>query len=194
MDDLIQRARNGDGEAFAALFEYGKQPLWRAAMAVLGNVDDASGALQETAVKAWRAMPRFGGRSAVNTWFMRILLRVCYDMRRQRNRETPCAMGLFAADVDGSGVWWEPSVDQMLAGAGVRRDPDRDEALEPAEALEEHPDLVLVLFYVNDFPVRQISQIMNVSEGAVRTRLSRARDRFKVAYSQGSNEEVEVAR
>ena len=126
MDDLIQRARNGDGEAFATLFEYGKQPLWRAAMAVLGNVDDASDALQETAVKAWRAMPRFGGRSAVNTWFMRILLRVCYDMRRQRNRETPCAMGLFAADVDGSGVWWEPSAGQMLAGAGVRRDPDRD--------------------------------------------------------------------
>ena len=141
MDDLIQRARNGDGEAFATLFEHSKQPLWRAAMAVLGNVDDASDALQETAVKAWRAMPRFGGRSAVNTWFMRILLRVCYDMRRQCNRETPCAMGLFAADVDGSGVWWEPSAGQMLAGAGVRRDPDRDEALEPAEALEEHPDL-----------------------------------------------------
>ena len=135
MDDLIQRARNGDGEAFAALFEYGKQPLWRAAMAVLGNVDDASDALQETAVKAWRAMPRFGGRSAVNTWFMRILLRVCYDMRRQRNRETPCAMGLFAADVDGSGVWWEPSADQMLAGAGVRRDPDRDEALDVRDAI-----------------------------------------------------------
>ena len=185
MDDLIQRARNGDGEAFATLFEYGKQPLWRAAMAVLGNVDDASDALQETAVKA------------VNTWFMRILLRVCYDMRRQRNRETPCAMGLFAADVDGSGVWWEPSAGQMLAGAGVRRDPDRDEALDVRDAiasLSADDRLVLVLFYVNDFPVRQISQIMNVSEGAVRTRLSRARDRFKVAYSQGSNEEVEVAR
>ena len=194
MDDLIQRARNGDGEAFAALFEYGKQPLWRAAMAVLGNVDDASDALQETAVKAWRAMPRFGGRSAVNTWFMRILLRVCYDMRRQRNRETPCAMGLFAADVDGSGVWWEPSVDQMLAGAGVSL------AVRALWGLEldvwQYVGIagLLVLFYVNDFPVRQISQIMNVSEGAVRTRLSRARDRFKVAYSQGSNEEVEVAR
>ena len=169
MDDLIQRARNGDGEAFAALFEYGKQPLWRAA----------------TAVKAWRAMPRFGGRSAVNTWFMRILLRVCYDMRRQRNRETPCAMGLFAADVDGSGVWWEPSVDQMLAGAGVRRDPDRDEALDVRDAiasLSADDRLVLVLFYVNDFPVRQISQIMNVSEGSrlpirkARTRKLRWRD------------------
>ena len=195
MDDLIQRARNGDGEAFATLFEHSKQPLWRAAMAVLGNVDDASDALQETAVKAWRAMPRFGGRSAVNTGFMRILLRVCYDMRRQRNRETPCAMGLFAADVDGSGVWWEPSAGQMLAGAGVRRDPDRDEALDVRDAIASlSADDRLGLFYVNDFPVRQISQIMNVSEGAGRTRLSRARDRFKVAYSQGSNEEVEVAR
>ena len=87
MDDLIQRARNGDGEAFATLFEHSKQPLWRAAMAVLGNVDDASDALQETAVKAWRAMPRFGGRSAVNTWFMRILLRVCYDMRQMCIRD-----------------------------------------------------------------------------------------------------------
>ena len=118
-------------------------------------------------------------------------------MRRQCNRETPCAMGLFAADVDGSGVWWEPSAGQMLAGAGVRRDPDRDEALDVRDAiasLSADDRLVLVLFYVNDFPVRQISQIMNVSEGAVRTRLSRARDRFKVAYSQGSNEEVEVAR
>ncbi|MFR0868486.1 MAG: RNA polymerase sigma factor [Adlercreutzia sp.] len=118
MDDLIQRARDGDGEAFAALFEHEKQPLWRAAMAVLDNVDDASDALQETAVKAWRAMPRFGGRSAVGTWFMCILLRTCYDVRRQRNRETPSAMGLFAADVDGSGVWWEQSVDQMLAARG----------------------------------------------------------------------------
>ena len=111
--------------------------------------------VQETAVKAWRAMPRFGGRSAVNTWFMRILLRVCYDMRRQRNRETPCAMGLFAADVDGSGVWWEPSVDQMLAGAAVAARPDRDEALDVRDAiasLSADDRLVLVLFYVNEFP------------------------------------------
>lgn len=197
MDDLIQRARKGDGEAFAALFEHGKQPLWRAAMAVLGNVDDASDALQETAAKAWRAMPRFGGRSSVGTWFMRILLRTCYDLRRTRKRETPCAMGIFDIDVDGSDVSWEPSAGLASAGRGAGRDPDRDEAMDVRDALGRltaDDRLVLVLFYVNDFPVRQISQIMNVSEGAVRTRLSRARDRFKVAYTDGSNEEAEVAR
>ncbi|MFQ9181768.1 MAG: RNA polymerase sigma factor, partial [Eggerthella lenta] len=114
-----------------------------------------------------------------------------YDMRRQRNRETPCAMGLFAADVDGSGVWWEPSVDQMLAGAGVRRDPDRDEALDVRDAiasLSADDRLVLVLFYVNDFPVRQISQIMNVSEGAVHPSVAGAEIGSRLPYSQGSNE------
>ncbi|MRX83516.1 RNA polymerase sigma factor [Eggerthella guodeyinii] len=197
MDDLIQRARKGDDEAFATLFEHSKQPLWRAAMAVLGNVDDASDALQETAIKAWRAMPRFGGRSAVGTWFMRILLRTCYDFRRTRKRETPCAMGVFDIDVEGSDVSWEPSAGQMLAGGVAARDLDREEALDVRDALGRltaDDRLVLVLFYVNDFPVRQISQIMNVSEGAVRTRLSRARDRFKVAYTDGSSEEAEVAR
>ena len=198
MDDLIQRARDGDGEAFAALFEYEKQPLWRAAMAVLDNVDDASDALQETAVKAWRAMPRFGGRSAVGTWFMCILLRTCYDVRRKRKRETPCAMGVFDIDADGTDVSWEPGL--VSAGRSVVRDPDRDEAMDVHDALGRlAPDdrLVLVLFYVNDYPIRQISQIMNVSEGAVRTRLSRARDRFKVVYGEGPSgvfKEAEVAR
>lgn len=200
MDNLIQRARNGDGDAFAALFEHSKQPLWRAAMAVLGNVEDASDALQETAVKAWRAMPRFGGRSAVGTWFMRILLRTCYDFRRARTHETPYAMGGFNIDVDGADVSWEPSADQVLAGGVAAHGADRDEALDVRDALGRltvDDRLVLVLFYVNDFPVRQISQIMNVSEGAVRTRLSRARDRFKVAYEDEPREfqeKAEVAR
>ncbi len=197
MDDLIQRARKGDGEAFAALFERSKQSLWRAAMAVLGNVDDASDALQEAAVKAWRAMPRFGGRSAVGTWLMRILLRTCYDLRQTRKRETPCAMGTFDIDAEGADVSWEPSAKRALAGGAQACDSDRDEVLDVRDALGRlaaDDRLVLVLFYVNDFPVRQISQIMNVSEGAVRTRLSRARDRFKAAYRDGSSKEAEVAR
>lgn len=200
MDDLIQRARNGDGGAFATLFEHGKQQMWRAAMAVLGNEEDASDALQETAIKAWRAMPRFGGRSAVGTWFMRILLRTCYDLRRERKRETPCAMGVLDVDVDGADVSWEPAANQVLGERGPVREPDRDAALDVRDALGQlAPDdrLVLALFYVNDFPVRQISQIMNVSEGAVRTRLTRARDRFKVAYCRETDQmqrKAEVAR
>ena len=94
---------------------------------------------------------------------MRILLRTCYDLRQTRKRETPCAMGAFDIDAEGADVSWEPSAERALAGGAQARDSDRDEALDVRDALGRlaaDDRLVLVLFYVNDFPVRQISQIM----------------------------------
>ena len=175
MDDLIHRARHGDAEAFAALFEHNKDPLWRAAMAVLGNVDDAADALQETAVKAWCAMPRFGGRSSLGTWLMRILLRTCVDVRRKRMSETPYSLDAF-----------EPTAfDEGRALVGGAPAADRDEALDVRAAvarLSADDRAVLTLFYVSDFPTRRIADILNLSEGATRTRLVRARERFKASY------------
>ena len=52
--------------------------------------------------------------------------------------------------------------------------------------------LLLTFFYVDDYPTRNIAEILNVSEGAVRTRLSRARDRFKALYLGKRQEEVEA--
>lgn len=194
MDDLIQRARGGDSEAFAALFEQSKQPLWRAAMAVLGNVDDAADALQETMIKAWKAMPRFGGRCSVGTWFMRILLHASYDAYRKRTRETPCALGFYETEPERGRVSWASMPDgEGLGGYGS----DRDTALDVRDAIAKlsvDDRLVLVLFYVDDYPVCQIASIMNASEGAVRTRLSRARGRFKAVYGGEPDEKVEVAR
>ncbi|WP_080798916.1 RNA polymerase sigma factor [Arabiibacter massiliensis] len=176
MDDLIHRARHGDAEAFAALFEHNKDPLWRAAMAVLGNVDDAADALQETAVKAWRAMPRFGGRSSLGTWLMRILLRTCVDVRRARMSETPWAM-----EASGDAGAFDEA--RALVGRGPTA--DRDEVMDVRAAiarLSADDRAVLSLFYVSDFPTRRIADILNLSEGATRTRLVRARERFKAAY------------
>lgn len=202
MEDLIQRARQGDSQAFAELFERCKQPMWRAAMAVLENGDDAADALQEAAIKAWRAMPRFGGRSSVDTWLMRILLRTCFDARRRRSREMPFDLTMTGAALHEGA----PLEGSALGDAGVlmgrQQSCDHDEALDVREALRRLPDadrLVLALFYTNDFPARQIAAILNVSEGAVRTRLVRARERFKVLYcgnerESKDNRESEVAR
>lgn len=200
MDDLLQRARQGDNDAFAQLFEQSKQPLWNAAVAVLGNVNDAADVLQETAIKAWRAMPRFEARSGIGTWFMRILLRTAFDMRRTRERETPVAMTGAAsgntntANHDGGADMVNTVAFDEAAIVGAPRHTDHDEVLDvrsTMRALSADDRLVLTLFYVNDFPTRQIALIMNLSEGAVRTRLSRARDHFKAAYT-GTPQETEV--
>ena len=54
--------------------------------------------------------------------------------------------------------------------------------------------LVLTLFYLDDFPTQQIATMLNVSVGAVRARLARARSRFKDAYCGNDNQKAEVAR
>ncbi|MFR4804456.1 MAG: hypothetical protein ACLT98_14740 [Eggerthellaceae bacterium] len=151
MDDLIQRVRMRRRGVRHAV-QYGSR----------------CGALRWRCSATWTMRPtrcRDGGQrgapccvsacSAVNTWFMRILLRLL--RRRQRNRETPCAMGLFA-DVDGSGRMVEPSAGQM-AGAGVRRDPDRDEALDVREPrLRRRPTIGWCWCFLRErFPCATIS-------------------------------------
>lgn len=191
MIDLLQRAQSGDSDAFAQLFEQHKMPLWKAAVAVVSNLDDAADALQETAVKAWIAIPRFEGRSQVNTWLMRILLHTCYDLLRKRKRETPYAPEGFAGGCKEAGLIF----DEASAVVGDKHRPDRDVIIDVRDAigkLASEDRLVLTLFYVNDYPVQQIASILNLSEGAVRTRLTRAREKFKAVYV-GGGEETEVA-
>lgn len=196
MNELVQRAQQGDDSAFIQLLEQHKLDLWKAALAVLDSPDDAADALQETVMKAWRAIPRFEGRSAVGTWLMRILLRACYDIQRKRLREIPCVM-----DGSGEGSPGPPSADAP-SGAGEGRnleaplEPDRDLVLDVRGAMDRLPAddrRVLALFYLDDYPVSQIALALDLSEGAVRTRLSRARDRFKALYRETRNKEVEVA-
>lgn len=191
MIDLLQRAQHGDSDAFAALFEQHKLPLWKAAVAVLGSVDDAADALQETTIKAWRAIPRFEGRSHLSTWLMRILLRTCYDLLRKRRRETPYAPEGFSGEPAAKG----PVFNEQQAIVGGKHRPDCDVIIDVRDAigkLSSDDRLLLTLFYVNDYPVSQVAEIMNLSDGAVRTRLTRARDKFKAAYLN-ENEGMEVA-
>lgn len=203
LEDLMQRARKGDSEAFVALFERSRPVLWRAVLAVLGNECDAADALQEAAVKAWQAIPRFEGRSNVETWFMRIALRVSFDMRDKRSREAPYAPEAFQTDAPSSrddrerGGADAVPLDDFRVIAGGKHRADRDEAMDVRRAIAQLPPddrLVLTLFYLDDFPTQQIATMLNVSVGAVRARLARARSRFKDAYCGNDNQKAEVAR
>ncbi len=191
MIDLLQRAQRGDSDAFAELFEQHKLPLWRAAVAVLGNVDDAADALQDATIKAWQAIPRFEGRSHVATWLMRILLHACYDLLRKRKREIPYA----PLGVTGESAIAEFAFDEQRALVGGKHRVDCDTIIDVRDAigkLSSDDRLLLTLFYVNDYPVQQIATILNLSEGAVRTRLARTREKFKAVYLC-ENEGREVA-
>src|SRR5512146_316647 len=86
---LVQRARQGDQEAFAALVTEHQRYIYNLALRVLKNEEEALDLAQETFVRAWTALPNFRGQSQFRTWLYRITTNLCYNrlpnLRRSLN-------------------------------------------------------------------------------------------------------------
>lgn len=75
--DLIARARDGDEQAFELLVDPHRRELQVHCYRLLGSVQDAEDAVQETLVAAWRGLDGFQGRSSIRTWLYPIATRRC---------------------------------------------------------------------------------------------------------------------
>jgi len=137
--DLIARARAGDGEAFRALTEPHRRELQVHCYRMLGSVQDAEDAVQDTLLAAWQGFGGFEGRASLRTWLYRIATNRCLDARRAASRrpakewdvpgvEPPEATRL------GEAVWLEPYPDALLEDASGRP-PGPEARYEQAEAI-----------------------------------------------------------
>src|SRR5918993_1225377 len=84
--DLISRARTGDGDAFRELTEPHRRELQVHCYRMLGSVQDAEDALQDTLLAAWRGFAAFQGRASLRTWLYRIATNQCLNARRSAGR------------------------------------------------------------------------------------------------------------
>src|SRR5213082_1803671 len=118
---LLERARDGDETAFAALLERFRRELHAHCYRMLGSYADAEDALQDALLRAWRGLPRFEGRSSLRSWLYRIATNTCLDVvARRPKRVLPIDYGPAADPHGGPGeplvesVWLEPYPDERL--------------------------------------------------------------------------------
>jgi RNA polymerase sigma-70 factor, ECF subfamily len=186
-------AHNRDQAAFRALFEDHRTALEAHCYRMLGSFQDAEDALQETMVKAWRALPAFEGRSAFSTWCHRIATNICIDMLRRRPRRgLPMDHGLPSDPAEPQEpihepVWIEPYPDRALELAASHPGPDaryeNREAVELAfiAALQYLPPrqrAILILRDVLGFSAREVAKILGITVASANSALNRARRRF----------------
>ena len=84
--ELLQRARAGDRDAFTDLVEPHRGELQVHCYRMLGSLQDAEDALQETLLAAWLGIDGFEGRSSVRTWLYRIATNRCLNLLRSSAR------------------------------------------------------------------------------------------------------------
>ena len=112
----LARARAGDGEAFRELTDPYRRELQVHCYRILGSVQDAEDALQETLLAAWQGLGGFEGRASVRVWLYQIATRRCLNALRSASRRPPMdwpppGVELPEPTLLGEVVWLEPYPD-----------------------------------------------------------------------------------
>ncbi|WP_339267966.1 sigma-70 family RNA polymerase sigma factor [Paenibacillus sp. FSL R5-0470] len=155
----IKKAQKGDHEAFTRLFRQLESQLYRLAKTILLKDEDCADALQETTLKVYKGLANLKQPKFFKTWVIRILINECNQLLRMRER-TIAVAEIPEEPVD-SYVHFEDSGNVDLQSF--------------INQLDESLRLAIVLFYFDDLSIKQIADVLDISEGAVRARLHRAR-------------------
>ena len=173
---IIAQIKKGDEEAFAMLIEQYKLPIYKTAKAILKDEDDVCDAIQDTALSIYKNIINLKNEKYFKTWVIRITINKCYDIiaKHKLNDKKVSKMQLNDEEIHNS-------FDNSIIAKT-----DLEKAL---NLLEEDLRIVTVLYYYNNFSISEISEILNIPKGTVKSRVFRAREKL---YDILSKEEVDT--
>ena len=200
----MSRAQAGDGEAFRALTEPHRRELEAHCYRMLGSVQDAEDALQDTLLAAWQGLGGFEGRASIRTWRYRIATTRCLNALRTASRRPVKEWDMARLELPeptrlGEVVWLEPFPDALLEGAidvplGPEARYEQTESISLAfvTALQVLPPrqlAVLILRDVLGFHASEVVEMMDSTVESVNSALKRARaglqSRLPPVHEQG---------
>ncbi|MGL5352869.1 MAG: sigma-70 family RNA polymerase sigma factor [Clostridium sp.] len=155
----VNKAKNGDKEAFLSLIDENRLNIYRVARGILSSMEDIQDAIQNTIIKAFQNINTLKNDDFFRTWIIRILINECNEIIRKNKKNTN---------------------QEIVQGNGEHNDNYEDLDITKAiNELSEELRITTVLFYFEDMSTRDISKILDVPEGTVRSRLTRARVRLR---------------
>ena len=174
--------RSGDRAEFARLVEAHSAQIYRLGLKMLRNPQDAEDLLQETFIKAYRALPDFEGRSSLSTWLYRIATNeALMTLRRKRpvtvSVDTPIDSEEETPEPREIVDWCCLPEDEMMSSEA------RDHLDWSISQLSETLRVVFLLRDIEGLSTRETAEVLDLTETAVKTRLSRARMQLRELLS-----------
>jgi RNA polymerase sigma-70 factor (ECF subfamily) len=195
--ELLARAQAGDRDAFTALVEPHRAEIQAHCYRMLGSLQDAEDAVQDTFLSAWVGLAGFEGRSAIRTWLYRIATNRCLNALRTSSRRPVAATPLPGPPPEPSRLgdvpWLQPYPDLLLDGVpdetpGPEARYESREAISLAfvtavQLLPPNQRAVLLLRDVLGYRASEAAQLLGLTEDAVAGALKRARATLDAARS-----------
>ncbi len=171
--ELVQEFKDGSEQAFAELIERYQHRVYNTTLRMLGNREDALDTAQECFIKVYKNIKKFKGDSSFSTWLFRITTNACRDELRKRKRRLPVYTDINSDDENNT-------IQNISNGSNepekITISRDINESIqELVNQLPEDQKLVFILREFQDLSYQEIAEILDISMGSVKSRLSRAR-------------------
>lgn len=172
--DTIKKVLDGDSNAFEAIVLANQKNVYNLALKMTKNEDDALDVSQEAFLKAYRQLEFFRGESKFSVWLYRLTYNLCIDFLRKKPKEQMLSLSGYQDDSGDSFDIEIPDVRELPSDSVLRKEL-RNEIADGINELNQSHREILVMREIGDKSYSEIAEILNISEGTVKSRLARAR-------------------
>jgi RNA polymerase sigma-70 factor, ECF subfamily len=176
--DLVERARQGDHDAFAELAGAAISRLDAAAWLMLRDVEQAKDAVQNALVRAWRDLPTLRDPDRFDAWLHRLLVHACIDEARRTRRHR---LDVELTELD------TPTIGDLASSIA-----DRDQLERGFLRLEPEMRAVIVLHHYLDLPLPTVAETLGIPLGTAKSRLHRALGLMRAALDADARTRLEL--
>jgi len=178
LDDiaLVERAKNGDVNAYETLVQHYQELAFRVAYQVTGDAADAEDAAQEAFVNAYYALGRFRPGAPFKPWLCRIVANEARNRRTSAQRRTVLAQRAVVAQASGDSA--------QSPEAAAEAEEFRSTIVAALRVLREDDRLILAYRLFFDLSEAEMAEALDCPRGTVKSRLSRALGRLRAVLPQ----------
>ena len=173
---IVQRVLQGDVNAFEKLVLEYEKAVYGITQRMCGNAEDAADMTQETFIKAYNSLSSFRGDSKFSVWLYRIATNVCLDFLRSKSRKPTVSLSM--EDDDGEEVELDIADESQSPERLLERGLTRDAVRRGLNALSPEYRQILLLREIQGLSYEEISDVLTLEVGTVKSRIFRARKRL----------------
>ncbi|ANC75491.1 RNA polymerase sigma factor SigW [Fictibacillus nanhaiensis] len=178
--NMVTQVKKGDQEAFEGIVDLFKDKIYRHCFRMVGNGHEAEDLAQETFLRAYRNIGKYNSEYKFSTWIFRIATNLCID--RLRKKKPDYYLDAEVPGTDGATMYSQLSSEEPLPEEVVTENEEWNELQAEIMKLPEKYRTAILLKYVEDLSLEEISKIMDIPVPTVKTRIHRGREALKKVF------------